>query len=257
MPCLLIHAGALSCALAFVVSVTLGLHLTFVQGNGLFCGVIVGLGLGLCSAPLRRIVRLSLVLILLGLSAALVLPAHAKGAPQFDTIEQALAATSALRAKPAASLAAPIPTLPAAAPVVVSVERAPSAETSIAVPLNEWAALARNTVVTVLLALWGCARNKLPAPVLWAIKLYGERRLIEQAVDLAINAVPGASKGAPLTIDLGNRVHAYAVQWIIDTVPGLVVTMMGGEAGIRAKIFAALHLEPDADAAALGVAAAG
>lgn len=149
-------------------------------------------------------------------------------------------------------------TPPSAPPqaVVVKVAEPAVAPVSVAVPLNEWAALVRNTLLSVLLALWAVAKNKLPAPIIWAIKAYGEQKLIEQAVAFGINAVPGAKKNEPLTFEVGSPVLGHALQWVIDNVPGLVVKFMGGEDAIKAKIFAALHLEPDASATAYGVKAA-
>ena len=52
---------------------------------------------------------------------------------------------------------------------------------------------------------------------------------------------------------MAKPVLAHALQWAVNTAPK-VVKRMGGEEMLHAKIFAALHLEPDASAAALGVA---
>lgn len=151
---------------------------------------------------------------------------------------------------PPPALTLPFPAMAAPAPVVVSV--AP-ADTSVAVPISDWLAAAREGVTTVLIALLGLALRKLPAPLVWAVKLYGEQKIVDQIVSMGINAVPGAAKGEPLSIDVGSKVLAHGLQWAVETLPGLVIKMLGGQDGLQAKIFAALNLESDASAAALGV----
>lgn len=243
---LLTHAGALLCALLASVLFCAALQPTVVETATMGLSLAV-IGAGLCAGR-RHMVALvpaalaAAGLLLIGFSIpASAAPAH-KAVPLVAAIEA-----------PAQPLALAAPVAPQQ--VVVSVAQPDAAERSISLPVADWTAAARNVVFTLLLGLWALAKNKLPAPVLWAVKLYGEQKLIEQAINLAINAVPGAAKGQPLTIDVGNAVLAHALQWVVDEVPSFVVKLMGGEDGIKAKIFAALHLEPDASAAAMGVKA--
>lgn len=166
-------------------------------------------------------------------------PANAKAAAHsVEALEQTLVPTLAS------------PTLPSPAPVVVQL--AP-AETSVSVPVASWASSLRDILSTIMLGVLTFALTKLPAPLAWVIRAYGVQRLVDTAVALALNAVPGASKGAPLSVDVGNRVLASALQWAVNEAPGFVVKIAGGEDGLKTKIFAALHLEPDASAALLGV----
>lgn len=242
----LVHGGALACALLASALFYAALRPTALEA-GTMLGALAVIGWGLCVGR-----RTTLALVPAALAAAGLLligfsvpagAATAHKAPVLSVVEQ-----------PAQPLALALPAAPAQ--VVVKVAQPDPADTSIALPVAEWAAAARNVVICVLLGIWGVAKNKLPAPILWALKLYGEQKLVEQAVNMGINAVPGAAKGEALSINVGSQVLAHALQWVVDTVPGFVVSLMGGEDGIKAKIFAALHLEPDASAAELGVKAA-
>lgn len=243
---LLVHASALACA-ALVAALLYGaLGATAVQAVTVF-GALTIVGHGLCVGrrSLIALVPAALAaagLILVGFSLpAAAAPAH-----------KASALLSALEPPPQPLMLAS-PAVPQQVVVKVAASDT-SADRSISLPVSDWTASARNLLLSLLAALWAVSKNKLPAPVLWALKLYGEDKLINQAVSLALNAVPGAAKGTPLTIDVGNAVLARALQWLVNDIP-FALKLLGGEDAIKAKIFAALHLEPEASAAAMGVKA--
>lgn len=143
-----------------------------------------------------------------------------------------------------------LPAAPATQTIVVA---APSPETSVALPLSEWMRAASSLISSVLLAVLAFAMRKAPMPIVWLVKMYGQQKLVDMAVNMGINAVPGAAKGVPMSIDVGSKVLATALQWAVVNVPGIILKIAGGEDGLKAKIFAALHLEADASAADLGV----
>jgi len=56
----------------------------------------------------------------------------------------------------------------------------------------------------------------------------------------------GASKDKSLTVDVGNKVLAQALQYVIDHAPDWLTDWMGGPEQIAQKIVARLNLRPDA-----------
>lgn len=237
---LLMHAGAALCALAALAVVIHAIHPTLLEAVALGVALTV-IGWGLCVGRYNR---------------AALLPAAlaAAGILMIGFAHPAAAATKIplLHAIEAPVLAPPAAVAPT--PVNVTVT-APAADTSVAIPLGQWLSLIQGTLGTVLMGLLGMALTTLPAPLAWAIRAYGEDKIVQQAISLAINAVPGAAKGEPLTVEVANPVLAHGLQWVTDNVPKFAIKLMGGEDAIKAKLFAALHLTPDASAAALGVKA--
>lgn len=240
----LMHAVALLCALALSLICLVLTHPTPAE----FCGEVLAigfLGVGLC----------------LGRTRPLALPASLLAASGLLMVVFCAPADAATVAhKVLGVIEAPVQPLALAAPsappaIHVTVAAADAADKSVAIPLGQWLSLIQGTLGTVLMGLLGMALTKLPAPLAWAIKAYGEDKIVQQAISLAINAVPGAAKGEPLTVEVANPVLAHGLQWVTDNVPTFAVKMMGGEDAIKAKLFAALHLEPSASAAALGVKA--
>ena len=245
MPRMLMHAGALLCALA-VAAVTVSLtHPTAAEAVAIILSLAF-LSFGLCAARTERAYLIASVLAALGLLLVVFsTPADAasRAVPQLTAIEA-----------PMQPLVLGTPRQP----VVVAVAAADpdvAASKSVALPLAEWISVVQGTLVTVLLGLLGKGLAKLPAPLVWVVRMYGEEKIVNQAIALAVNAVPGVARGAPLNVEVGSSVLAHALQWIVDNVPKFAVSAMGGEDGIKAKIFAALHLEPDVSAAAMGVKA--
>ncbi|MEE7460705.1 hypothetical protein MFUR16E_04825 [Methylobacterium fujisawaense] len=241
---LLSHAGALLCALAVSVVCLVLTKPTAIE----FVAEVLALGFlgyGLCLARTSRggLVAAALaaggLLMVVFATPAAAATAH-KAVPMLSTIEAP--------AQPLA-LAAPV------APQQVVVSVAPAEANTVAVPLGQWLQNARDFLEALFLAVLAFVLRKLPAPIVWVVKMYGEDKIVQQAIAMAINAVPGAAKGEALSVPVGSSVLAHALQWVVDNVPRFAVSMMGGEDAIKAKIFAALHLEADASAAAMGVAA--
>lgn len=241
MPRLLMHAGALVCALAVILVCCTLTH----PSAGETVAIILAMAFltfGLCAARTERSYLIASALAAAGL-LVVVFGVSAEAA----TAHKVLGVIEA----PVQPLALVAPTPPQQ--VVVSVAQ-PDAN-NVAVPIGQWLQNARDFLEALFLGVLAFALRKLPAPVVWAVKMYGEDKIVQQAIALAINAVPGAAKGEALSIPVGSSVLAHALQWVVDNVPKFAVSMMGGEDAIKAKIFAALHLEADASAAAMGVAA--
>ena len=83
--------------------------------------------------------------------------------------------------------------------------------------------------------------------------LVGGERILREAIDYGVNAVAEAAKDRVLTVQVGSEVLAAALQYAVDNIPPSAIRALGGPDGIRRRLFAALHLEPDATAEALGV----
>lgn len=71
-------------------------------------------------------------------------------------------------------------------------------------------------------------------------------QVIQKGIDYAINMAVGASKDKQLTVDVGNKVLAQALQYVIDHAPDWLQAWMGGPEQIAQKIVARLNLEPQA-----------
>lgn len=81
---------------------------------------------------------------------------------------------------------------------------------------------------------------------------YGER-IIQNAIDFAVNKIEGAAKGEKLTVNVGSAVIASAVERIMDLADDdrtlrWVVKLLGGERGVANKVFRKLDLEKAATA---------
>lgn len=122
-----------------------------------------------------------------------------------------------------------------------------SALTTVTIPVSEWVSASGTFVASILASLVVWLYRKLPAQIGDILKTMKVEQLLEKAVTYGINAVVGATKDKPLTINVGNQVVAQAVQYVISHGPAWLVSWMGGEAMIREKIIARLNLEADAE----------
>ncbi|MCJ2033290.1 hypothetical protein [Methylobacterium sp. J-068] len=90
-------------------------------------------------------------------------------------------------------------------------------------------------------ALTALARLTGPLRVLVTTTLV--ERLVRNVGDYAINAVAGAVRGQTLSVPVGSRVIASAVQRALDQAPGWLVRAAGGREGVGEKVFRSLPLE--------------
>jgi hypothetical protein len=147
----------------------------------------------------------------------------------------------------------------AAAPVVGA---AASTVTSGAVPYGQLVAelgnIASACLVPFLLWFLTAAASHAPGWVQAAVaslRTKQAEQLLQTALDYGINAVKGATKDGTLTVDTGKPVLDQALRYALGSGAQKLVDWMGGENGIKAKLFSRLDLEPQASAAQLGVAA--
>jgi hypothetical protein len=110
--------------------------------------------------------------------------------------------------------------------------------------IQQWAtALGSLIFAAVMFAL-----RQLPAQIYAIIVSMRADQLLQKAIDYGVNAVEGATKDKTLNVDLGNKVLAQAVQYVLDNAPGWLQAWMGGPDQIVKKIFARLNLDPAASA---------
>ncbi len=89
------------------------------------------------------------------------------------------------------------------------------------------------------------ALRHLPSSLVAVLKTSLAEQMFARAIDFALNAVAGASKGKKLDATIGNAVIAQAVQYILQYGPGFMVKWLGNEQGLRDRIVARLDLQPD------------
>jgi hypothetical protein len=86
----------------------------------------------------------------------------------------------------------------------------------------------------------------------WAASVLTRDRVeaaIRAGVEFGQNAVAGAARGRPVSVDLGSAVVAAGARHVLATAPAHVVRTAGGAEGIATRIFRALPLDPQASAA--------
>jgi hypothetical protein len=110
----------------------------------------------------------------------------------------------------------------------------------------------------VTVAQWASAIGTLVfAGVMWLLRLLPAQiysllvaaradQILQKGIDYAINMAVGASKDKALTVDVGNKVLAQALQYVLDHAPDWLTAWMGGPDQIAQKIVARLNLAPDA-----------
>jgi hypothetical protein len=110
--------------------------------------------------------------------------------------------------------------------------------------VQQWA----SAIGTLIFAAVMFALRQLPAQVYAVIVSMRADQLLQKAIDYGINAVQGAIKGKTLEVNVGNKVLAEAVQYVLDNAPAWLQAWMGGPEQIVKKIFARLNLVPEASA---------
>jgi hypothetical protein len=119
-------------------------------------------------------------------------------------------------------------------------------DTTVDIPLSEWVGILGEWVGPLLAAAALVLVRKLPKQL--ADILIGMRveQVLQKAITYAINAVAGATKDKPLSINVGNEVVATAVQYVVDHAPTWLVKWMGDGDLLREKIIARLDVEAKA-----------
>lgn len=119
-----------------------------------------------------------------------------------------------------------------------------------------------DTIVEIPLSSWITAAGEFIGPligvaILWMIRFLPKQladflktmrveQLLQKAISYGINAVAGATKDKPLSINVGSEVLENAIQYVVDNGPGWLIKWAGGEAGIREKIIARMNLDAQA-----------
>lgn len=141
----------------------------------------------------------------------------------------------------AATLALTFATIPAAAMA------AAASDTSVVIPLGDWAAaaisFASQLVLPVVTILVGWAFRLLPASISAYLKTLQVEQLLAKSISYGLTAARGAAAGRVLTANVGNDVLAKAARYAVDHAPDLV-RWAGGEERLREKILARLDVEP-------------
>lgn len=127
---------------------------------------------------------------------------------------------------------------------VLAVTSPTHAET-VAIPYGDMVTSALPFMGWLLTFVAAYALRHLPAVVVSILRTAQVEQMIPRAIDFGINAVAGAVKDKVLTAEIGNAVIAQALNYIVKWAPKALITWMGGEDGIRAKIIARLDLHPD------------
>ena len=73
-------------------------------------------------------------------------------------------------------------------------------------------------------------------------------RMVNLAVDFALQAIEGAAKGKTLSVAVAPAVVQLGAQRAIDSTLPWIVRKAGGPSGIAERVFRQLNLEPDASA---------
>jgi hypothetical protein len=145
----------------------------------------------------------------------------------------------------------------ACAPTLLSHAALAAEPAAVAVPIGDWIVAAAHLAAVILAPILLGAALRLLATLPVPVRLFVTERLVERLVvnarDYALNAVEGAAKGKALSIPVGSAVVAEAVQRAVSVGAPWLVREAGGEAGIAAKVFRVLDLEPGATARRLGV----
>lgn len=107
------------------------------------------------------------------------------------------------------------------------------------------------TIASLVLAGLAILARQLPGQFAAVFANSRVQTLVDNAVNYGVNAVADAVKDKTLTVDVGNKVLAEALQYAVDNAPGYLLSWAGGKDGLAKKIWAKLNLEPAADSAAI------
>lgn len=108
-------------------------------------------------------------------------------------------------------------------------------------------------IAAVVMAAFALLVSNMPDKVQDLVKTLQVEQLVKRAVDYGVNSAVGATKGAKLTVPVGNEVIAFAANYALNEGASKVVEYAGGVEGIKRKILARLDLEPDASENSMNV----
>jgi len=129
-----------------------------------------------------------------------------------------------------------------------------AADGTVVIPWGDWVVgLAGQHATEILIGGMLVLFRKLPSSVYLAIQTLRVDHLLENAINAGLNAVAGAAKNKALTVDVGSKVLAEAMNYAVRNAPALV-KWLGGESGLKDKIFARLDLAPEASAEKINTA---
>jgi hypothetical protein len=134
-------------------------------------------------------------------------------------------------------LALPLPVLAQAVEI--------AGDAVVTVPYGDWIASSLGFLgwLVPLVIMW--ALRQLPANIVAVIKTARVEQVLQRGIDYALNAVAGATKDKVLDAEVGNRVIAEALRYIVNLGPKWLIGFLGGEEGIKARIIARLELKPE------------
>lgn len=129
----------------------------------------------------------------------------------------------------------------------------PVADTTVSLPIGDWLVASTGFLqwLVPLLVIW--VFRFLPGSIAGVLKTAQVDQLLARAVDYGLNAVVGAVKGKVLNADVGEEVIAQALTYVTTFGPKWLLSWLGGEAGIRARIIARLDLHADVGLAPVGL----
>lgn len=126
-------------------------------------------------------------------------------------------------------------------------------DNSVTIPYGQYVAglgdIAKSWLQPLLLAaLTSVITFAVPGPLGAIASSYlrsnGEQ-IISKGIDYGINAAKGATKDGTLTIPVGNKVLAHAVNYIVENGAPKLIEWLGGPDGVAQKVFARLNVAKD------------
>ena len=128
----------------------------------------------------------------------------------------------------------------------VSAALAQEPGTKLVIPYGDMLGQLASVLAWLAAAALMFAMRTLPAQIVAVIKTARVDQLLEKAIIYGINSTVDAVKGQSLNVDVGNKVLAQALQYVVDHAPGWIVAWMGGEDMIKQKLVARLDLDAKA-----------
>jgi hypothetical protein len=139
----------------------------------------------------------------------------------------------------------------AAASAPETVAQSVSEPTKITWAWGEAAQAVASAILSVLSMVALYFFRKLPENIIAMIGNARGELIISNAQNWANNAVKDATTGKTLTVDVGNKVLAEMLSYILNNGTPWLIGWLGGPLGIAQKIWSKLPLEANADASAL------
>lgn len=122
--------------------------------------------------------------------------------------------------------------------------------TAVQVPVGNWTvatlAFIRDSIPAIVAGVVAWGFRFLPEQIVAILKGMRVEQIISRGIDYGINAVVGAVRGKTLSVDVANEVIAEALQYILDRIPGALLSWIGGPDKLKGMIAARLNVEPDA-----------